>query len=148
MSRCSALVPGLSEEHSQAILALLTQNPSVEAVVLYGSRAMGRQHPGSDIDLCLQAPEMSLGELLILGAALDDLLPPWSIDLQLQHLIRHPPQGNPPSPKPERMVVNPQPGHGTRPAGPHQRLGQSATTSQPQAAATAAVLPSPPGAAD
>jgi hypothetical protein len=34
---------------------------------------------------------MSIGESLIFGAALDDLLLPWSIDLQLQHLIHHPP---------------------------------------------------------
>jgi predicted nucleotidyltransferase len=91
VASAALLIPGLSQEHSQAILEVLTQHPKLEAVVLYGSRAMGRQHPGSDIDLCLQAPEMSLGELLILGAALDDLLLPWSIDLQLQHLIRHPP---------------------------------------------------------
>mgnify|MGYP006278257255 CR=1 FL=1 len=91
VTTASGLIPGLSEENSLAILALLMQHPKVEAVVLYGSRAMGRQHPGSDIDLCLKAPEMSLGELLILGAAVDDLLLPWSIDLQLQHLIRHPP---------------------------------------------------------
>ena len=30
---------------------------------------------------------MALGELLELGAALDDLLLPWQIDLQLCHLI-------------------------------------------------------------
>jgi hypothetical protein len=52
---------------------------------------MGGQHPGLDIDLCLQVPEISLDEWLILGAALDNLLLPWSIDMQLQHLIRHPP---------------------------------------------------------
>ena len=32
---------------------------------------------------------MALGELLELGAALDDLLLPWPIDLQLRHLIAH-----------------------------------------------------------
>ena len=32
---------------------------------------------------------MELGELLELGAALDDLLLPWQIDLQLRHLIAH-----------------------------------------------------------
>ena len=32
---------------------------------------------------------MELGELLELGAALDDLLLPWQIDLQLRHLIDH-----------------------------------------------------------
>jgi predicted nucleotidyltransferase len=91
VTTAALLIPGLSEEQSQTILDLLTQQPKVEAVVLYGYRAMGRQHPGSDIDLCLQAAEISLGELLILGAALDDLLVPWSIYLQLQHLIPHQP---------------------------------------------------------
>ena len=32
---------------------------------------------------------MELGELLELGAALDDLLLPWQIDLQLRQLIAH-----------------------------------------------------------
>ena len=32
---------------------------------------------------------MKLGELLEHGAALDDLLLPWQIDLQLRHLIAH-----------------------------------------------------------
>ena len=32
---------------------------------------------------------MGLGELLELGAKLDDLLLPWQIDLQLRHLIAH-----------------------------------------------------------
>ncbi|MDB4486169.1 hypothetical protein N9025_02035 [Synechococcus sp. AH-707-B22] len=42
-----------------------------------------------DIDLCLEAPSMELGELLELGAKLHDLLLPWQIDLQLRHLIAH-----------------------------------------------------------
>ncbi len=32
---------------------------------------------------------MKLGKLLELGAALDDLLLPWQIDLQLRQLIAH-----------------------------------------------------------
>lgn len=58
-------------------------------MVLYGSRALGRQRSGSDVDLCLHAPEMGLAELLELGAQLDDLLLPWRIDLQLNHPIMH-----------------------------------------------------------
>ena len=87
----AALIPGLTASHNQAILQRLAQHPSMEAVVLYGSRALGRHRPGSDIDLCLQAPGMTLGQLLVLGAALDDLLLPWPIDLQLRHLIQHQP---------------------------------------------------------
>ena len=90
-SAAAKVIPGVSASHSQAILARLTQDPAVEAVVLYGSLAQGRQRPGSDIDLCLQAAAMTLGDLLVLGAALDDLLLPWPIDLQLRHFIQHQP---------------------------------------------------------
>jgi len=90
-SAAAKVIPGLNAAHSEAILARLAQHPAVEAVVLYGSRALGRHRTGSDIDLCLQAPGMRLGELLVLGASLDDLLLPWPIDLQLRHLIQHQP---------------------------------------------------------
>ena len=83
-------IPGLPLEASQKILAELCRQPQLEQVVLYGSRAMGRQRSGSDVDLCLLAPEMTLADLLELGARLDDLLLPWRIDLQLDHLIAHP----------------------------------------------------------
>ena len=83
------MIPGLPEADSRRLLDLIQTHPSVKQVVLYGSRALGRQRPGSDIDLCLEAPAMTLGELLELGGALDDLLLPWRIDLQLRHLIDH-----------------------------------------------------------
>ena len=85
-------IPGLPLEASQKILAELRRQPQpqLEQVVLYGSRAMGRQRSGSDVELCLLAPEMTLADLLELGARLDDLLLPWRIDLQLDHLIAHP----------------------------------------------------------
>ena len=81
------MIPGIPQADSQRLLELILTHPHIEKVVLYGSRALGRQRAGSDIDLCLEAPSMKLGELLELGAALDDLLLPWQIDLQLRHLI-------------------------------------------------------------
>ena len=51
---------------------------------------MGRNHRGSDVDLCLVAPSLQLEDLLLLGARLDDLLLPWRFDLQLKHRIDHP----------------------------------------------------------
>jgi len=72
----AALIPGLTASHSEAILQRLAQNPAVETVVLYGSRALGRHRPSSDIDLFLQAP----------GMRLDDLLLPWPIDLELHQV--------------------------------------------------------------
>ena len=83
------IIPGIPAGDSQEVLAQLEAHPDVERVVLYGSRALGREHAGSDIDLCLDAPTMGLGDLLELGGVLDDLLLPWRIDLQLRHLIDH-----------------------------------------------------------
>ena len=83
------MIPGIPQADSQRLLELIRTHPHVQKVVLYGSRALGRQRAGSDIDICLVAPSMALGELLELGAALDDLLLPWNVDLQLRHLIAH-----------------------------------------------------------
>ena len=83
------MIPGIPKADSQRLLELIRSHPDVQKVVLYGSRALGRQRAGSDIDICLVAPSMALGELLELGAALDDLLLPWQIDLQVRHLITH-----------------------------------------------------------
>lgn len=80
---------GLPNDASEQLLMAIGAHPQVQRVVLYGSRALGRQRSGSDVDLCLHAPEMNLAELLELGAQLDDLLLPWLIDLQLNHLITH-----------------------------------------------------------
>ena len=83
------MIPGIPQADSQRLLELIRSHPHVQKVELYGSRALGRQRAGSDIDICLVAPSMALGELLELGAALDDLLLPWNVDLQLRHLIAH-----------------------------------------------------------
>jgi predicted nucleotidyltransferase len=52
---------------------------------LFGSRAMGRHQPGSDIDLCLEGGLLGHRERLRLMAAVDDLLLPWRVDLVLRH---------------------------------------------------------------
>ena len=64
------MIPGLPAANSEAVLALLKEQQGIDQVLLYGSRAMGRHHSGSDVDL------------LLLGARLDDLLLPW-MPLQL-----------------------------------------------------------------
>lgn len=78
---------GLPEQALQRLLETLYRNPAVERVVLYGSRAMGTYRPGSDIDLCLFAPAMTLPGLLRLGVDIDELLLPWKVDLNLWHQI-------------------------------------------------------------
>jgi predicted nucleotidyltransferase len=83
-------IPGLPPEASARLLAVLSAEPAVQEVWLYGSRAMGRHRPGSDIDLTLVAPGLSHRSRLRLMADLDDLLLPWGIDLSLQHELPEP----------------------------------------------------------
>lgn len=85
-----ATIPGLPPDASARILAVLRADPAVREVWLYGSRAMGRHRPGSDIDLTLVAPGLSHDDRLRLMAALDDLLLPWSVDLSLHHELPAP----------------------------------------------------------
>jgi len=85
-----AAIPGVPPEASARLLALLGAEPAVEEVWLYGSRAMGRHHAGSDIDLTLVAPRLRHDDRLRLMGALDDLLLPWSIDLSVLHELPEP----------------------------------------------------------
>ena len=59
----------------------------VKKVLIYGSRATGTYRLGSDIDLCIQSPEISYEEYLKIENELEELLFPWKIDLILYHRI-------------------------------------------------------------
>jgi predicted nucleotidyltransferase len=79
----AAVIPGLSLAASEALLGTLRNCPRVEEVWLYGSRAMGRHRPGSDVDLTLVGPQLSHPDRLDLMGAIDALMLPWSVDLSL-----------------------------------------------------------------
>ena len=59
------MIPGLPAANSAAVLALLKEQQGIDQVLLYGSRAMGRHHSGSDVDLCLVAPTLQLDSLAV-----------------------------------------------------------------------------------
>ena len=81
----ATVIPGIPMPQQQRLLDLLTQQADVEAVWLFGSRAMGRERPGSDIDLCIDAADLSHDNRLRLMATVDELLLPWTVDLALRH---------------------------------------------------------------
>lgn len=80
---------GLPPAALQSLLEVLAQYPEVNSVTLFGSRAKGNWRPGSDVDLCLDAPKLSMAARLELENRLDDLLLPWRIDLLLRHEIEN-----------------------------------------------------------
>ena len=63
----------------------------MEQARVYGSRALGRERPASDIDLTLIGAAIDFGTLARIEAELDDLLLPWMIDLSRLADLSHPP---------------------------------------------------------
>jgi predicted nucleotidyltransferase len=75
---------GLTDKDRQQIREVFGSFPQVKQAILYGSRALGRYHPGSDIDLTLilkKGSRLDLPTLNQISEALDDLLLPYEIDL-------------------------------------------------------------------
>lgn len=81
---------GLAAETVQRIQSVLSRYPQIEKVLLYGSRAKGTQREGSDIDLTLVAPTLTLPDLLKIENEIDDLMLPYKVDLSLFHHIDNP----------------------------------------------------------
>ena len=82
-----APIPGLPEGAQQKLMEVFDSQPKLQEVWLYGSRAMGRDRPGSDVDLCLTGETLGHRDLLRLMASVDDLLLPWQVDLALRHQL-------------------------------------------------------------
>ena len=59
---------GLKPETISEIQSILETVPEVKKAVLYGSRAMGKQRPGSDIDLTLEGESLNLDHLTTLNS--------------------------------------------------------------------------------
>ena len=78
-------IPGLPPLANQRLLQVLQGCLRVEAVLLFGSRAMGRHRDRSDVDLCLVGEAITHADRLQLLHAIDALLLPWQVDLALQH---------------------------------------------------------------
>ncbi|MFO8237811.1 MAG: nucleotidyltransferase domain-containing protein [Prochlorococcaceae cyanobacterium] len=68
------------------IRCVLLQQPHLRWVKLYGSRALDRQRPGSDIDLAFSADEDCSAALT---GAFEELATPYSVDVTHWESLRH-----------------------------------------------------------
>jgi len=86
---------GLPSKTIQKIHGVFKSYPEIKQVCIYGSRAKGNYHPGSDIDLVIMDDLIKDSRLNKLEIDLDDLLLPYKLDLtvfqkiQNQDLIDH-----------------------------------------------------------
>ncbi|BCX89655.1 conserved hypothetical protein [Methylomarinovum tepidoasis] len=77
----------LKPEYRRRIIEILTANPKVERVVLFGSRARGEARPASDVDLALYGKDLTLADLARFQAELEETDIPQRIDLILADAI-------------------------------------------------------------
>lgn len=86
---------GLSEQSLRAIANVLYSNERVQSAKIFGSRAIGTFHEGSDIDICLFGEELTISDLNRIASELDELNIPEMVDLvnfrtiKNQKLIHH-----------------------------------------------------------
>lgn len=79
---------GLSETALESIRAVMARHPAVREALIFGSRALGRAHRRSDVDLALRG-ELGPLEAEAIAIELDDLPLPVRFDVHLADLIRH-----------------------------------------------------------
>lgn len=78
---------GVSQLIWQQLLTTCFNFSKVKQVILFGSRARGEEVQGSDIDLAIDAPNMTSQEFACLWNALDDLPIIYKLDsVHLQSL--------------------------------------------------------------
>lgn len=78
---------GVATGSMNRLLRVLEQTPCLEAVWLFGSRAAGTHRPQSDVDIAVDAPDMSPADEAVLRQRIEELGLLYGIDLvRLEHV--------------------------------------------------------------
>ena len=72
---------GLNDTVIQYLQTIFRKYSCVEKVLIFGSRAKGNYHTGSDIDLAVVASDMTYSQFLSICADIDDLDLLYKVDL-------------------------------------------------------------------
>lgn len=81
---------GISESVWSQIQSVFRKYPSIEKVILYGSRAKGTQKEASDIDITLIGANITTQTLAEITYDIEELNLPWMIDISIFHHIQVP----------------------------------------------------------
>jgi len=82
---------GLSERDEQAILGIFQKYPEIDNVLIFGSRAKGVFHKGSDIDLAIVGEQISCNILQQIKDDFEESSLPYRVDLVDMEKIDYPP---------------------------------------------------------
>jgi predicted nucleotidyltransferase len=78
---------GLEPQDLENIRSVFMEDQKADSVILFGSRAMETNHPGSDIDLAVRGPNLKPEDLNKFRQKLEELHLPWFIDLVHYNMV-------------------------------------------------------------
>ena len=81
---------GLKQETIDKINSVFKRHPEVEEVIIYGSRAKGTHHEGSDIDITLKGTQLNETIRTKISQEIDDLNTPYLFDISIYHKLSCP----------------------------------------------------------
>lgn len=81
---------GLTDDEIKGIVDILADDPKVEELILFGSRAKGNYSNGSDIDIAMIGKDLRLNDISKALVLFDELYLPYKLDLVIYHRIQEP----------------------------------------------------------
>jgi predicted nucleotidyltransferase len=81
---------GIKEKYRKQIIQILSTNPRVKKVVLFGTRAIGGYSTASDVDLALFGEDLTLSDQADLADKIEQTTLPQQVDLVRFHRIKNP----------------------------------------------------------
>ena len=82
---------GLSDNTLNILNSIFSKYPGIKQAILYGSRAKGKYHNGSDIDLSLKTGEsFTFTDLLHISGDFDDSDLPYFVDVSIYDKLSNP----------------------------------------------------------
>jgi uncharacterized protein len=79
---------GLSEPDIRNVVLLLQKNSKITKIVLFGSRAKGNFHAGSDVDIAIIGDKLSFNDVLDASIEIEKLNLPYKFDLVIYDRIK------------------------------------------------------------
>lgn len=81
---------GIRTRDLSSIVSIISANPRINRVILFGSRAKGNYDPGSDIDIAVRGQSLNLDDILESLSQIDRLFLPYRVDLVIYDRISEP----------------------------------------------------------
>ena len=79
---------GLLVSDIENVLRILQENRNISKAVLFGSRAIGTQKVGSDIDIAINGVNLTLDDVLEVSIEIEELSLPYKFDLVIYDRIK------------------------------------------------------------